>query len=131
MRAGQPGPGHVCLRQRSARRASTVLSPDGKCTATCTCTDDETAVAGGYGWCDETRNTCLPGQDPSGTCPVAPSLLQPRRAELPERSPPQTMIDGCWTGQCQDYAACDIAPEVQATSMTGRTAARAPTATRS
>ncbi len=80
-----------------------------QCTETCTCTDDETAVAGGFGWCDETRNTCLPGQDPAGSCAGIPtcSAAQPT---CPLGQVPK-LIDGCWTGECTDYASCDIAPE--------------------
>src|SRR5690606_35584670 len=39
-----------------------------RCTASCTCTTDSEAVAQGFGFCDETRTTCLPGSDPTGDC---------------------------------------------------------------
>jgi hypothetical protein len=118
------GTGYVCNEDRSSCEPAPPVTtcdydnecPTGQycaldhtCTATCTCTQDEEAVAAGYGWCDETRNTCLPGQDPSGTCggTVTCNLGAP---SCPAGQVP-TMIDGCWTGQCRDYATCDIAPE--------------------
>jgi hypothetical protein len=83
---------------------------DNTCTATCVCTDDETAVANGYGWCDETRNTCLPGQDPAGTCGgVGGTTCQTFAPVCPSGQVP-TLIDGCYTGQCRDYAQCDVNP---------------------
>jgi hypothetical protein len=86
-------------------------SPDTlTCTATCVCMDDETAVANGYGWCDETRNTCLPGQDPGGTCAGdAASTCTTAAPACPTGQVP-TLLDGCYTGQCRDYAQCDINP---------------------
>jgi Cys-rich repeat protein len=107
---GNPGP-TPCLWDSECPTGQ-YCSPDTlTCTATCTCTDDETAVANGFGWCDETRSTCLPGQDPAGTCggeadgtscttfaPVCPSGQVP------------VMFAGCYTGGCMEYAACDVNP---------------------
>lgn len=119
------GTGYTCNEDRSSCEPSTDTScdwdyqcPTGEycsyehvCTATCTCTDDESAVTLGWGWCDETRSTCLPGQDPAGTCggeatgtsctsyqPVCPAGQVP------------TLFGGCYTGACQAYAACDVDP---------------------
>jgi hypothetical protein len=83
-------------------------APDNTCVATCVCQDDEAAVANGFGWCDESRNTCLPGQDPAGTCggTATCNLVRP---SCPAGQVP-TLIDGCWTGGCEDIASCDVDP---------------------
>jgi len=116
------GEGYVCNEDRSSCEPGTggclydnecptgeYCSPDTlTCTATCVCADDETAVSQGYGWCDETRQTCLPGQDPAGTCAGEATCTDPIPS-CPTGQVP-TLIDGCWTGQCRDYAQCDITP---------------------
>lgn len=118
------GMGYVCNEDRSSCEPGTpqpttcnydnecqtgeYCAPDHTCTATCVCADDETAIAGGYGWCDETRSTCLPGQDPAGSC-GGEATCTTAQPNCPSGSVP-TLIDGCWTGQCTDYAACDVAP---------------------
>jgi len=83
-------------------------APDHTCQSTCTCTNDQQAVDNGYGWCDETRNTCLPGQDPAGTCGGA-ATCNTAMPNCPAGQVP-TLIDGCYTGQCRDYASCDVTP---------------------
>lgn len=40
----------------------------GACIESCYCTTDAEAQSGGFGWCDEPRNTCMPGTDPTPTC---------------------------------------------------------------
>lgn len=40
----------------------------GGCAESCYCTTDAEATAGGFGWCDEPRNTCMPGTDPTPLC---------------------------------------------------------------
>jgi hypothetical protein len=85
-------------------------APDHTCTATCVCVDDETAVSNGFGWCDETRSTCLPGQDPAGTCGGAPASTCTTGMPSCPAGQSATLIDGCWTGQCRDFAQCDITP---------------------
>ena len=83
---------------------------DHTCTASCVCTTDEQAVANGFGWCDESRSTCLPGQDPAGTCGgnalTTCTMAQPTCAA----GQVATLIDGCFTGQCRDIASCDVDP---------------------
>jgi hypothetical protein len=105
----EPGTGPAKCDWDSECQTGEYCAPDHTCVATCTCTDDETAVAGGYGWCDETRSTCLPGQDPSGTC-GGTATCNLGAPSCPSGQVP-TLIDGCWTGQCRDYNACDLAPE--------------------
>lgn len=121
------GPGYVCNEDRASCEPDTgtgsceadsecpegqFCSPDtGACTASCTCTDDETAVANGFGWCDETRSTCLPGEDPAGTCGgeadgTACTTLEPN---CPSGQVP-VMFGGCYTGGCMDYGSCDVNP---------------------
>lgn len=81
---------------------------DNVCVPSCTCTQDEEAVAQGWGWCDETRNTCLPGADPAGTCGGNVTCNQ-GPPTCPAGQVP-TMFNGCWTGNCTAYAACDVDP---------------------
>jgi hypothetical protein len=40
----------------------------GSCIESCYCTDDATAESAGWGWCDEDRTTCMPGEDPTPAC---------------------------------------------------------------
>ncbi len=85
-------------------------APDHTCTATCTCTNDQQALNQGYGWCDETRQTCLPGQDPAGTCAGVPADTCISAEPVCPSGQVPTLIDGCFNGQCRDYAACDLPP---------------------
>lgn len=85
-------------------------APDHTCQATCTCANDQDALNQGFGWCDETRGTCLPGQDPAGTCAGTPAqTCTTAEPNCPVGQVP-TLIDGCFNGQCRDYAACDLPP---------------------
>jgi hypothetical protein len=84
-------------------------SPDtNECTASCTCASDEEAIENGFGWCDESRNTCMPGQDPAGTCAGTPTC-NVAKPSCPAGQVP-TLYDGCYTGECREYAACDMEP---------------------
>jgi hypothetical protein len=76
----------------------------------CTCANDQDALNQGFGWCDESRSTCLPGEDPAGTC--AGTAAQTCTTFKPTCPAGQvaTLFDGCYTGQCRDYAACDLPP---------------------
>jgi len=117
------GTGYVCDTMRSSCVPGTptttcdwdnqcptgqYCAPDHTCVATCSCTNDQQALDNGFGWCDETRGTCLPGQDPAGTCGgnVTCNTAMPN---CPSGSVPK-MIDGCYTGQCEAYGSCDITP---------------------
>lgn len=80
------------------------------CTMTCTCMNDSDAIAGGFGWCDTTRDTCLPGQNPAGTCAGD-------YATTCTNTPPQCplgsvplLIDGCANGNCQVFGMCNLPP---------------------
>ena len=121
---GDCGEGYVCNHDRSSCEpgggptacawdnecpSGQYCSPDSlTCTATCTCTNDQQALDQGFGWCDETRNTCLPGQDPAGTC-GGEATCTTAQPTCPAGQVP-TLIDGCWTGSCRDFAACDVNP---------------------
>src|SRR5262249_19718652 len=81
---------------------------DHTCTATCTCSTDAEAQSQGFGWCDESRNTCLPGQDPAGSCGGTITCTTAMPA-CPAGQVAKS-IDGCWNGSCVDFAACDVTP---------------------
>ena len=118
------GQGYVCNKERSSCEPAPqpthcawdsecpqgqYCSPDTlTCTATCSCNNDQEAVNGGFGWCDETRHTCLPGQDPAGTCGGQATCTDAMPVCAVGQVP--TLINGCWTGDCRDYATCDITP---------------------
>jgi len=80
----------------------------GTCTATCTCTTDAGAVQQGFGWCDETRNTCMTGEDPAGSC-GGTSTCTTAKPSCPDNQVP-LILDGCYTGACQAIATCDATP---------------------
>ena len=83
---------------------------DHVCVATCVCSNDTQAQQQGWGWCDETRMTCLPGQDPNGTCGgTATGSCQTLEPRCPTGQVP-LLLDGCWTGTCRAYAQCDVPP---------------------
>jgi hypothetical protein len=117
------GPGYHCNTDRSSCEPNPPVTgcnfdsecpsgqfcdPSHHCTETCICTTDAQAVAHGYGWCDETRMTCLPGQDPAGTCAGdAATTCTTARPTCPSGEVP-TLLDGCFTGQCRATAQCDL-----------------------
>lgn len=117
------GPGYFCDVNRSSCEpgctstaecpAGSACTPEaagsgttGQCTTTCTCTTDADATAAGYGWCN--NGTCDYGTDPNGSCigDVTCATAQPT---CPSGQVP-TITNGCWTGNCTAYAACDAAP---------------------
>ncbi|HEU0029042.1 MAG TPA: hypothetical protein VFQ53_00325 [Kofleriaceae bacterium] len=81
---------------------------DNNCVTTCVCENDQQAKDAGFGYCDETRSTCMPGEDPAGSCvgQVTCNLKAPTCAagEVP------LIKDGCYTGACRAIAQCDAAP---------------------
>ena len=120
------GPGYHCDTQRSSCvpnpqpttcnydnqcAQGQYCSPDThQCTATCVCTNDQQALDQGFGWCDESRGTCLPGQDPAGTCAgTAATTCTTLQPVCPTGQVPN-LIDGCFTGTCRAFASCDISP---------------------
>jgi hypothetical protein len=136
------GPGYHCDTQRSSCEPNTTptgcdydnqcatgqyCAADHTCQATCICQNDDQAVAQGYGWCDETRQTCLPGQDPAGSCGGAITCT----TAMPSCPAGQiaVSIDGCWTGACRDAAACDVQPSCERLNTEATCSARSPECT--
>lgn len=83
-----------------------------QCTATCTCTSDSDAVNQGFDYCDESRQTCLPGVDPAGDCAgeITCNLGRPT-------CPAGTVAlisEGCYTGECAAINSCATAPSCSA-----------------
>lgn len=81
---------------------------DGQCTATCSCTNDTQAIDQGFGYCDESRETCEPGVDPAGLCTgeVTCNEQQPNC----EVGTTAAILDGCYTGGCLAIAQCNAPP---------------------
>jgi hypothetical protein len=125
------GPGYHCNTDRSSCEpnggsgsgsnnscSSDASCPEGQtcqdnsCTATCVCDTDASAVKQGFGYCDESRQTCMPGSDPSGTCAGTPPATcttaepQCKSGEVPLMDP----TTGCFNGLCQAYGNCGDAP---------------------
>ncbi|HEY1553794.1 MAG TPA: hypothetical protein VGF94_03115 [Kofleriaceae bacterium] len=114
---GDCGPGYICDTTRSSCEPGCGADSDcpsgqycdsgtSQCTASCTCSSDADAVAQGFGWCD--AGTCAPGADPNGSCAgtVSCGTAQPTcpSGEVP------TILNGCWTGNCEAIGSCDTAP---------------------
>lgn len=113
------GPGYHCDTQRSSCEpgcSSDAACPSGQycdtssstCTASCTCMTDADAVQQGFGYCDESRNTCMPGTDPNGSC-AGSVTCNTAKPTCPSGQVP-TIVNGCWTGNCEAVSACDAAP---------------------
>ncbi len=77
----------------------------GACDATCTCADDTDATDAGYGYCDETRGTCMTGVDPAGTCTAAVTCTTAAPACADNQVP--LVLAGCYTGECRAIASCE------------------------
>ena len=104
-----PQPPCTCVSDGDCAQGQ-YCSANHTCTTTCTCTDDQQAIAGGYGWCDTSRDTCEPGENPAGTCggDVAATCTT-AEPQCPPGSVP-LLSDGCWNGNCVAYAQCDLPP---------------------
>jgi len=120
------GAGYVCDEQRSSCTPGNTVPPTScgadndcpagaycnpdtlKCEATCSCMTDEDAVNGGFAYCDEARNTCLPGADPNGDC-AGEVTCNLGRPVCPEGQV-ALISDGCYTGQCQAINQCGADP---------------------
>jgi hypothetical protein len=118
---GDCGSGYVCDTSRSSCEPGMVTPPcatnadcaagtvcntgTGTCDATCTCQDDTDATNAGYGWCDETRGTCMLGVDPAGTCD-APVTCNTKAPACMDNQVP-LVLDNCYTGQCRLIVACE------------------------
>lgn len=88
--------------------ASGQVCTNGACSATCSCTSDAQAVNAGYGWCDETRNTCMTGTDPAGSC--AGTITCATKEPTCPAGSTGLIVNGCWTGECRAIAQCSEAP---------------------
>lgn len=101
-------PNPKCTQDAQCAQGSMCDTTKGACVVTCACTNDAAAVQQGFGWCDEARNTCMPGTDPAGmclgtiTCTTTPPACPENQVAL--------IKDGCFTGQCRAIAACEAAP---------------------
>ncbi len=107
----EPNPPQPTCSADADCAAGTVCT-NGSCTATCACTNDGEATQQGYGYCDETRGTCMTGSDPAGSCA---GTLTCTTAE-PTCAAGQTalILNGCWTGQCRAINQCSETPACSA-----------------
>lgn len=101
-------PNPQCTGDAQCATGSMCDTKSGACQATCTCTSDADAIKAGFGWCDETRSTCMTGADPAGMCLAAVSCTTPPPA-CPDNQV-ALVKDGCFTGQCRTIAACEGTP---------------------
>ena len=101
-------PNPVCTTDTSCAPGSACDAATGGCVKTCACTNDADAVRQGFGWCDESRNTCMKGTDPAGMC-LGPVTCTTRAPACPDNQV-ALVKDGCFTGQCRAIAACEGAP---------------------
>lgn len=104
-------PDPSCTSDASCDAGQVCDTASGDCTATCVCSDDETAVANGFGWCDETRGTCMSGEDPAGTCGGEADAMT---CNLGRPACPAgkvaVLLGDCWTGECRAITECDVDP---------------------
>lgn len=105
-----PLPAKGCQVNTDCAQGSVCDATSGACTATCTCTTDADAVKQGAGFCDESRNTCMTGTDPNGSC--GGTVAQTCTAAVPSCGEGQvaTISNGCYSGQCEAITACSATP---------------------
>ena len=87
-----------------------ICGPNGTCTAPCWCASDAQAASQGYAYCDESRQTCMSGTDPAGTCggtPDASCTTQPPKCASGDVP---LLSNGCWNGQCEAASQCAVPP---------------------
>lgn len=103
----EPNPPQPTCTADADCAAGTVCT-NGSCTATCACTTDAAAVQQGYGYCDETRGTCMTGTDPAGSCAgaITCNTIEPTCAA----GQTALILNGCWTGACRAITQCSEAP---------------------
>ena len=117
------GPGYHCNTDRSSCEPNPPgctgdascpqgqTCQDNSCTSTCVCDSDASAVSQGYGYCDESRQTCMPGTDPGGTCAgTPPNTCTTTAPQCPSGQVPLMDASGCFNGQCEAYASCGASP---------------------
>jgi len=101
----EPG-GATCTNDASCPSGNICL--EGQCTSTCVCSTDAEAASQGYDYCDESRVTCMSGDDPAGTC--AGEGTCGTRPTCAAGDVPLIGADGCWNGQCEAAGQCADAP---------------------
>ena len=107
-------PAPACTTNEQCDPGSTCDASGKGCVPSCKCTNDKEAIAQGAGWCDEARNTCMPGTDPAGACTgdLTCTTGAPKCAE----GEVPLIAAGCYTGACRAIAACEAAPTCKALS---------------
>lgn len=101
-------PNPQCTADAQCAQGSMCDIKSGGCVATCLCTSDAEAIKAGFGWCDETRGTCMTGTDPAGMC-LAPVSCTAQAPACPDNQV-ALVKDGCFTGQCRAITACEGTP---------------------
>jgi hypothetical protein len=101
-------PNAQCTADAQCKQGSMCDIKSGACMATCLCTSDADAIKAGFGWCDETRGTCMTGTDPAGMC-LSPVTCTAQPPACPDNQV-ALVKDGCFTGQCRAITACEGTP---------------------
>ena len=101
-------PNPKCTMDTQCKPGSACDAKSGSCVVTCACANDAEAVMKGFGWCDESRNTCMTGTDPAGMC-LGSLTCKTAAPACPENQVP-LVKDGCFTGMCRLIASCEGAP---------------------
>lgn len=101
-------PNAKCTADTQCKPGSACDTKSGGCVVTCACATDGEAVMKGFGWCDESRNTCMTGTDPAGMC-LGSITCTTQAPACPENQVP-LVKDGCFTGTCRAIASCEGAP---------------------
>lgn len=101
-------PNPVCTSDLACSPGSACDPATGACVETCACANDAEAIEKGFGWCDESRKTCMKGIDPKGACLGDITCT----AQAPACPAGQVALrkDGCFTGGCRAIAECEAAP---------------------
>jgi hypothetical protein len=81
------------------------------CVSSCVCVTNAEAKNQGFDYCDEARQTCMVGSDPSGECDgeITCNLGRPT---CPQYQTP-VIANGCWTGECVVIGSCGVKPPCQ------------------
>ena len=84
-------PNPQCTGDAQCKQGSMCDIKSGACVATCLCTNDADAIKAGFGWCDETRNTCMTGTDAGPTFAAAGPMNKANRNAEPNHRAPAMM----------------------------------------
>ncbi len=101
-------PTPTCGSDADCAQGSVCDPATGACDQTCTCQDDTDAIDAGFGWCDTTRDTCMTGTNPAGSC-TGTVTCTTTAPTCPDNQVP-LILNGCYTGLCSAIASCDSAP---------------------